>query len=323
MAVLHALAARAAGLRVHAVASAGGTSARHLAGQLDGRRCRPGELPAGAEILIVATPPGSHLALALQGIASGARVLIEKPVTTTLSEADRLVAAAHAPGAPRVRVAENLLHSPLWRAAAAHRPGMGTLGHLSLRIVQPPPEWGHFRQPLTAGGVLFVLGPHPVALALELAGEAPTAVAATLGSSRPDGADDHAEVRIRFGSGLVAEMVVSWRGEDAHWGIQAASDTGVLRLELVPEAVLEIDGEEVPVAGRFAVPDPRIESMGYVDQLVDLVGEDPTAGQSVEAARDVLEVICAAYASAGSGGAEVTLPFGGDRDRVPLELWRV
>ena len=37
--------------------------------------------------------------------------------------------------------------------------------------------------------------------------------------------------------------------------------------------------------------------------------------------RDVLELICAAYASAGRGGAWVALPFDGPRDRTPLELW--
>ena len=36
----------------------------------------------------------------------------------------------------------------------------------------------------------------------------------------------------------------------------------------------------------------------------------------------VLDVGCAAYASAGAGGTEVPLPFSGRRDRTPLELWR-
>jgi hypothetical protein len=36
----------------------------------------------------------------------------------------------------------------------------------------------------------------------------------------------------------------------------------------------------------------------------------------------VLEVICAAYASAGAAGTEIRLPFDGDRALTPLELWR-
>jgi predicted dehydrogenase len=323
VAVVHALAAQAAGMRVRSVASAGGSSARHLAGSLDARRCRPEELPDGAAVLVVATPPDAHVDLALQGLRAGAHVLVEKPLAPTLADADRLVAAAEQAAATgrRVHCAENLLHAPLWQAAMARRPALGTLTHLSLRTVQPPPDWGHFQRPLTAGGVLFDLGPHPIAVALGLAAEDPVAVTAELSSTRSDEADDHADVRLRFASGLVATLVVSWRGEEVVWDAQAASATGVLRLELLPELVLEANGEPVEVATRYEAADPRIEQLGYVDQLLALVGDDPAAGQSVQAARGVLEVLCAAYESARLG-VEVALPFGGDRAVTPLQLWR-
>jgi len=323
VAIVHALAAEAAGIRVRSVASAGGRSARHLAGELDARRARPEDLPDGADLLVVATPPASHLELALQGLHAGASVLVEKPLTPTLAEGDRLVEAVESAGAgDRVRCAENLLHSPAWLAAIERRAPLGTLTHLSLRAVQPAPEWGHFQQPLTAGGVLFDLGPHPVAIALELAGEEPVGVAAELTSTRADGADDRAELRLRFASGLVATLAVSWRAEDTVWDAQAASDTGVLRMELLPEVLVEADGEPVEVPSRHRVPDPRLEQLGYVDQLLDMVSGAPVHAQRVEAARRVLEVICAAYASAGAGGTEVALPFEGDRDATPMRLWR-
>lgn len=332
IAVVHALAARAAGLKVSAVASRG-SSARHLAGELDARRCRPEDLPAGADVLVVATPPDHHVDLALQGLAAGASVLVEKPLASTLAAADRLVDAAarieaEAPtgtgGTRRIRCAENLLHAPFWRAALELRPSMGPLGHLSLRTQQPPPDWGHFAEPLTSGGVLFDLGPHPIALALGLADEPVVAVSAALTSTRDDGADDDASVRIRFGSGLVAELAVSWTSPTPTWDVQAASDQGVLRIELLPELLLEHNGEPVPLPARHDVVDPRLEQFGYVDQLLDLVDDEhgDDRGQDLTAARQVLEVICAAYRSAGLGGAEVSLPFDGDRSATPMSLWR-
>lgn len=320
IAVVHALAAQAAGMRVRAVASQGGSSARHLAGELDARRCRTEELPAGADVLVVATPPDAHVPLALQGIAAGARVLVEKPIATTLRDADRLADAARGSSAV-LRCGENLLHAPAWRAFGQRRRALGTLSHLSVRTLQPPPDWGHFARPLTAGGVLFDLGPHPIALALGAAAEPPVGVRADLSSTRDDGADDHARVELAFASGLVSTLTVSWTAPEVAWDLQAASDTGVLRLELLPEVLLEHDGEPVALAARHQVPDPRVEQFGYVDQLLDLVAEDP-AGQTVEQARDVLEVICAAYASAGAGGELVALPFTGDRDATPMQLWR-
>ncbi len=319
IAVVHALAAQAAGLRVRAVASAGGSSARHLAGELDARRCRPEDLPAGAEVLVVASPPDSHLELALRGLAAGTRVLVEKPLTPTLAEADRLVEAADRPGAV-LRGAENLLHAPVWHALTDRRSRLGTLSHLSVRTLQPPPDWGHFTRPLTSGGVLFDLGPHPIALALAAADEPAVAVHAQLSSARDDGADDDARVQLRFASGLVATLQVSWSAPEVVWDLQAASEDGVLRLELLPEVLLEHDGEPVEVPVRHRVPDPRLEQLGYVDQLLDLVSAQP-AGQTAADARTVLEVICAAYRSAGTGD-EVALPFSGDRTRTPMQLWR-
>ncbi len=330
IAVVHSLAAQSAGMRVTAVASKGGTSARHLAGQLDARKVAVDALPAGADVLIVATPPDSHLALALAGLAAGATVLVEKPFTSTLAEADTLIAALDRTAAAteagserRLMCAENLLHSPIWIKAVELLPTLGPLGHLSLQTVQPPPDWGHFAEPLQSGGVLFDLGPHPIALALGLAGANPVAVSAELSSARPDGADDRAELKLRFASGLVADLAVSWTAQDPYWGAQAASDSGVLRIELVPEPSLEFNGEPVPIPLRHQTPDSRIESMGYVDQLLDLVSDqDHGRGQSAVAARDVLEVICAGYASAGVGGTEIPLPFAGDRTVLPIRHWR-
>lgn len=325
IAVVHALAAESAGAKVTAVASAGGKSARHLAGELDARKVSPEALPAGADYLIVATPPDQHAALAVQGLQAGASVLVEKPLACTLAEADQIVqAAARAAGSGVVlRCAENLLHSPVWAQATARRVGLGLLTHLSLRTLQPPPDWGHFAEPLAAGGVLFDLGPHPLALALGLADEAVVAVSATLVSTREDGADDYATLALRFQSGLIATLEISWVSDLTIWEAQASSESGVLRIELIPEVLLEHNGEEVEVPLRHPQSDPTLEQFGYVDQLLDLISQEPEQfGQTAEQAREILEIICAAYSSAGCDGEEVALPFTGDRSLTPIQLWK-
>ncbi len=52
----------------------------------------------GVECVTVATPPGTHAALALEAIAAGRHVLCEKPLTATLAEGRQLLAAAEAAG---------------------------------------------------------------------------------------------------------------------------------------------------------------------------------------------------------------------------------
>jgi hypothetical protein len=97
-------------------------------------------------------------------------------------------------------------------------------------------------------------------------------------------------------------------------------------MELVPNLSLEVNGDEVPLPpARSDLPSPLLEQMGYTGQLRTLV-DDFAAGREPEMnaafGRAVLEVICAGYASAGSDGEPVSLPFRGPRDRTPLQLWR-
>ena len=48
----------------------------------------------GLELAVIATPTESHAAIALPLIEAGVHMLVEKPLTQTLAEADRLIAAA-------------------------------------------------------------------------------------------------------------------------------------------------------------------------------------------------------------------------------------
>jgi hypothetical protein len=54
---------------------------------------------------------------------------------------------------------------------------------------------------------------------------------------------------------------------------------------------------------------------------VDLLKRRPPR-LGAELGRDILEIVCAAYTSAGRGGAWIELPFDGPRDRTPIALWR-
>jgi predicted dehydrogenase len=263
-----------------------------------------------------------HATQTLAASEAGAAVLVEKPLTTTLADADALVAAEE--GGARIVYAENLAFAPVVEAALALAATMGRLGYLEVRALSPRPTWGDFLEPRWGGGALFDLGVHPLALALLLAGDdEPVEVTASLIS--PDGlvVDDHAEVLLRFASGLVARVEASWRHHDVVWDLQASSDEMVVRADLLPTAALECNGEPVPVAGPPPGVDPMVFDLGYVGQMRALAATTVGGRSPLGAAfgRRVLDIVCGAYASAGSGGP-VTLPFEGPRDRTPLELWR-
>ncbi|MGZ4758896.1 MAG: Gfo/Idh/MocA family protein [Acidimicrobiales bacterium] len=281
--VVHGLAARAVdGLAVTRVASRSPATAQERAGQVGATACRYEDLPAGADVVLVATPPARHAADALQAIGAGAKVIVEKPLATTLAQADALVEASAGAG-HALGYAENLAFAPIVVAAVALAGELGPLRHVEVSALQGRPDWGGFLEAAWGGGALFDLGVHPIAVALLLA--------RAHDGGRPDGGG----------------RVVS------------------VRAELVPHLLLERDGEPVALPPLPAGADiPQIHQFGYVAQLEDLLrdfahGREPV--MSAAFGREVLELVCAAYASAGRGGQEVPLPFDGPRDRTPLELW--
>ena len=51
------------------------------------------------------------------------------------------------------------------------------------------------------------------------------------------------------------------------------------------------------------------------------VATGSTPLMDVEFGRLILDIVCAAYWSAGHGSAPEPVPFSGPRDKTPLELW--
>jgi predicted dehydrogenase len=323
--VVHGLAAQTLELPVTAVASRDPARAAERAAQLDARAATYDDLPAGADLVVVATPPARHATDTIRALDGGAAVLLEKPLCTTLADADAIVSAADR--GRGVVYAENLAFAPVVSAAIRLVSTLGPLRHLEVRSLQNRPDWGDFLTPGWGGGTLFDLGVHPIAVALLLAGgDEPTAVTARLDHADDLEVDDHAEVVLHFRSGLAANVISSWRHDDVVWDLEAASDTGVVRAELLPTLSLEHDGEPVELAPARRSPDaPQLEQFGYIGQLTAAVTvASGGRASSVDArfGRHVLDVVCAAYRSAGNGGRPESLPFTGPRDLTPLELWR-
>ncbi|MCD9622401.1 Gfo/Idh/MocA family protein [Rhabdothermincola salaria] len=321
--VVHAMSASLAGFDIVAVASRSEERARERADQVGARACRYQDLPAGADAVVVATPPSCHVDDAIAAMEAGAGVLVEKPLATTLADADRVVEVAERTGRPFV-YAENLVFAPVVQQAAALARTLGPLHHLSVRALQPRPDWGGFLDPSWGGGVLFDLGVHPLAVALLIAGEDP-AVAVNARLERGEGidVDDHAVVEVHLASSLPITVEASWRHPTTVWDLQAAADTGVVRAELQPGLLLEHNGDPVPTAATAEGADPRLEGLGYVAQL-GVLSEALRGGPSVFGARfgrQVLDIVMAAHQSANQGGATVALPFAGPRDQTPWQLW--
>ncbi|CAB4885265.1 unannotated protein [freshwater metagenome] len=308
----------------------GGADQLHdrLHDRLPGGADRPAtQLPGGADIVVVSTPPHLHAADTLRLLDAGAAVVLEKPLCTTLADADALVAAART-HRERVLYAENLAYAPVVTTMLAMVGDLGVLNHLEVRALQALPTWGEFTSDAWGGGALFDLGVHPLAVAVlsaAAAGAGPvTSVSCRLTGGPGHNSDQHAEVALTFRSGLVGRVISSWdAGPDPVWDVQLSSPTGVLRIEFWPQPTLEHNGDPVRLPSVTA-PLPFIEQLGYLGQLKSFatdLAEGATPFMDVAFGRLILDIVCAAYQSARFDGASEPVPFTGDRTKTPLQLW--
>ncbi len=312
--------------RLVAVASRQTGHARSRARAWQAQCIDPAELPGSAQLTVVANAPPAHADDALRAAAGGSAVIIEAPLSATLAEADKLVAAVN--GGARMAYAENLLFAPLVRDALRRAPSVGPLHYLEARVSQRPLRHAT-RDAGWGGGVLFDLGAHVVAVLLALAGSDPAvAVRAELqaASADPLAADDQARLELTLRSGARAVVELSWRGISPQWDLQVASAHRALRLELLPDPHLEQLGVDLarPARRYPELESGQLEVFGYIDQLHELAAElleGRAPYTSVSFGRHVLDVLCGAYRSAFTGQAE-SLPFTGPRELTPWQLWR-
>ena len=153
---------------------------------------------AEAEAVIVAATTRAHHAVGLSVIEAGRHLLMEKPLATTLAEADDLVARASARGV--VLQVGHLERFSVARSALAR--------HVARPLAMEFARLAPFRERGTDVSVVLDLMIHDIDLALTLA-EAPVMRVEAVG--RPVLSDrlDFAQARVSFAGGAVASLTAS------------------------------------------------------------------------------------------------------------------
>lgn len=177
------------------------------------------------EAIIITTTPETHTEVALKAFAAAVDVLAEKPVTLTVADGVRLVAAARAAGRT-LAVAENYRRDPINRlgkalveAGAIGRPFLATQatsGSGEFVIMTP---WRHRQD---RGGIVIDMGVHYTDLLEYFLGPIDTVVGMhaivdaqrldARGVSHPADAEDLSVGVMRFRSGAIANWLLSLAG---------------------------------------------------------------------------------------------------------------
>lgn len=167
------------------------------------------ETPDG---VVAATPNQSHEADGLACIEAGVPVLIEKPLASDITGAERLVAAADRAGVPLL-VGHHRRYNPLITKAKAEILS-GRLGDLvavnALCWLYKPDHYFDVswrREP--GAGPVFINLIHDVELLLHLCGDVTRVQSAESNSVRGNNVEDTAVVILRFKNGVLGTITVS------------------------------------------------------------------------------------------------------------------
>ena len=163
------------------------------------------ELLAGdVDAVVIATPAPSHASLALRALEAGKHVLVEKPLAQSVAQATRVVEEAEARGLVLLVGHLMLYHPVVERLGELLRSGqLGELYYLYARRV----NLGRLRHEESA---LWSFGPHDLSMIDALLGELPVSVTARGESYLQPGIADVVFVTLRFASGAMAHIHLSW-----------------------------------------------------------------------------------------------------------------
>jgi predicted dehydrogenase len=278
----------------------------------------------------VCTPPSEHAAIARRSFAAGLHVLCEKPLATTLVDAQAMADAARRarrvlyPGhsyrhAPVVQAVRGLLARG---AIGAVR--MATIDTYRTGHARGVPEWrpDWRREPrYSGGGILLDHGPHISYLAFEWMGGHPQAVTAWTWSVGGNVEDD-VTCTLVFPQGIVRAHL-TWNAAFRRVIYTLHGDRGAIRVEDDEvELVARGPSGETRSAKSLVASDwkdaghgPWFE--GVLDGFARAIEEGDHVGTEALDAVGGLRVVDAAFRSARAGGTP--MPLASSFAGVPLE----
>ena len=156
------------------------------------------------DAVIIATPPDTHYALATQALNNGKHVFLEKPLATSVSDAEKIVDLAER--AHRTLIVGHLfLYAPaVMQIRSLLQSGeLGAIHYISSTRANLGP-------PKPKIDVLWDLAPHDLSIILDLMNDSPIEVVAQGASFTHADLADTVFLTLRFSDGRLAHIHVSW-----------------------------------------------------------------------------------------------------------------
>ena len=265
------------------------------------------------DVVSVCTPNKYHAPAVLAALDAKCHVLCEKPIATTLAEADAMIAAAK-----RVRkklmigFTHRLFEGPKQCKALLKANTLGKPFMIRVRFAHggPYPGWAKsdwFYDPdLAAGGALLDMGIHAIDLCIWLMGPvvSVTGRAATL--AKKIAVDDNALLLLEFKSGALGYIEVGWTSKPGFTGLEIYGAKGSLICDY-NKSLKMCGGKASP--GKDSVAEWRTISRApasggwsvEVGHWLDVVMGNEKLTMTGKAGRESLAVALAGYKSSSAG----------------------
>src|SRR5215210_4091922 len=189
---------------------------------------------AKPNVVVIGTPPDSHADYCMRSFAAGAHVICEKPFTSSIDEADAVIAAAAA-AKRRVALNHEFREMPIFRALrdASVKDGREVVFAQVWQLMDLPPwaEPGWRGQMLRR--TLYEAGVHLVDFLMALFGERPVSVTASVSTCgvRESESDAVALCTLEFSKGRLAQIIQNrlCKGETQYFEVRAETGDASLR----------------------------------------------------------------------------------------------
>jgi predicted dehydrogenase len=249
--------------------------------------------PRGLDGVLIANQSAAHAHAALPYIEAGVATFIEKPITTTVADAERIRDAAKRSGAV-VFVGHIFLYHPAFIAAVKLLPSLGTIRYLLCEGANDVPR--------TDSSVLWDWLPHDLSMAHAIFGCNPDWVAAW---SLSGGVNSQAALSIFQYGNIPLVSTVSWLSPVRRRQVTIVCENATLVFDDKAARQLALYGKNGEVS--HPVYSDELPLTLEIHAFLQAISSGNTDTSHIEMGVALVRAIAAAEASIGLGGRAVAI----------------
>lgn len=265
------------------------------------------------DVVSVCAPNKFHAEAVIAALEAGCHVLCEKPMATTLKEADAMAAAAKAARRKlMVGYTHRLFTGPKRCKELLHEKALGKPFMIRVRFAHggPYPGWAKsdwfYNRDMAAGGAMLDMGIHAIDLCLWLFGPVVSVTAKAATIVKKIAVDDNAVLLLEFKNGALGYIEVGWTSKPGFSGLEIYGTEASLVCDYVRG--LQMFGGKASAACKntndWRLLEKNPTEGGWASEVghwMDVVTGAEKLAMDAKAGRDALEVALAAYKSSSTG----------------------